>query len=170
MPTRLSDLQLILLTHAAGREDGQLLPFPPYASDSARTTRACKSLLRRSLVAEVPVTHAAKSWRTADDQRIGLVLTGTGLEAIGVDAGTDADAKELPSLAPAPPERRVSKRALVLDLLRRSEGATLAELVAATGWLPHSTRAALTGLRKQGHVLDRTQRDDTRCYRIAAQR
>jgi hypothetical protein len=55
----------------------------------------------------------------------------------------------------------------VLDLMRREQGATLAELVEATHWLPHTTRAELTGLRKKGHVLTRSQRDDVTCYRIA---
>ena len=41
-----------------------------------------------------------------------------------------------------------TKIAQVIELLRRRDGATLAELV-ATGWLPHTTRAALTGLRKR---------------------
>jgi len=40
------------------------------------------------------------------------------------------------------------------------------ELVTATGWLPHTTRAALTGLRKKGHVVEKTKRDDATCYRI----
>jgi hypothetical protein len=41
------------------------------------------------------------------------------------------------------------------------------ELTAATGWLPHTTRAALTGLRKRGYVLARERREgaDT-VYRI----
>jgi DNA-binding IclR family transcriptional regulator len=65
--------------------------------------------------------------------------------------------------APAAP----SKISMVLGLLRREEGATLAELVEATGWLPHTTRAVLTGLRKKGHRLDKTKRGDATCYRIA---
>lgn len=48
---------------------------------------------------------------------------------------------------------RQSKTDLVLELLRRTEGASLDQLMVATGWLPHSTRAALTGLRKKGHAL-----------------
>ena len=47
------------------------------------------------------------------------------------------------------------------------EGATLADLIEATGWLPHTTRAALTGLRKKGHVLAKDKRGDATCYRIA---
>jgi Protein of unknown function (DUF3489) len=40
-----------------------------------------------------------------------------------------------------------SKLALVIELLRRANGATIVDLTQATGWLPHTTRAALTGLR-----------------------
>ena len=70
-------------------------------------------------------------------------------------------------VAHEPAPARPNKTSLILDLLRREEGATLAEMVEATGWLPHTTRAALTGLRKKGHVLDKTKRDDVTCYRIA---
>ena len=38
-----------------------------------------------------------------------------------------------------------------------AQGATLDALVNATGWLPHTTRAVLTGLRKRGFEIDRTQ-------------
>lgn len=54
----------------------------------------------------------------------------------------------------------------VIALLRREVGATLSELCGATGWQPHSTRAALTGLKKKGHVIERGKRDDLTCYRM----
>ncbi len=41
----------------------------------------------------------------------------------------------------------------MVALLQRGDGAALAELVSATGWLPHTTRAALTGLRKRGYAV-----------------
>lgn len=41
----------------------------------------------------------------------------------------------------------------MLGLLEAAEGATLNKLVEVTGWLPHTTRAALTGLRKRGHAV-----------------
>lgn len=72
-----------------------------------------------------------------------------------------------PAPKPQPAPSTPSKIAQVLALLRRSEGATLAELVEATGWLPHTTRAALTGLRKKGHVLAKFKRGEVTCYRIA---
>jgi len=59
-----------------------------------------------------------------------------------------------------------SKSAQVIKLLKRKQGATLDELVAATGWLPHTSRAALTGLKKKGHTIARDQREEKTCYRI----
>ena len=64
--------------------------------------------------------------------------------------------------------RRPTKTALVLELLGRAQGASIAQLVDATGWLPHTTRAALTGLRKKGHVIARSKEGDVTCYRISA--
>lgn len=55
----------------------------------------------------------------------------------------------------------------VIALLRREEGATLSELTTATNWQLHSTRAALTGLKKKGHTIEKTKRDNETCYRIA---
>ena len=59
-----------------------------------------------------------------------------------------------------------SKTAVVLEMLQRPDGASLGELVAATGWLPHTTRAALTGLRKKGYAVASEKIDDVRRYRI----
>jgi hypothetical protein len=60
--------------------------------------------------------------------------------------------------------KELSKISLVQDLLRREQGATLAELVEATGWLPHTTRAALTGLKKKGHVIGKAKVDGVTRY------
>ena len=46
-----------------------------------------------------------------------------------------------------------------MGLIQRSVGATLDELVASTGWLPHTTRAAMTGLRKRGFAIERTRHE-----------
>lgn len=76
---------------------------------------------------------------------------------------------EPPSEAKVPNEpksRGGSKIAGVIALLEREGGATLAELIEATGWLPHTTRAALTGLRKKGHTITKASREGTTAYRI----
>ena len=48
-----------------------------------------------------------------------------------------------------------TKIAQVIELLQRDDGATLAEVITVTGWLPHTTRAAFTGLRKRGYAVER---------------
>ena len=85
-------------------------------------------------------------------------------------APAPAPASIIPTaLVPAAPTVPTSSKiAEVLALMARKEGATLDELVAATGWLPHSTRAALTGLRKKGHAIARGKRGDVSCYMLAA--
>ena len=61
----------------------------------------------------------------------------------------------------------ISKSAIVIKLLSRAKGATVEELMAETGWQPHSVRAYFSGLRKKGHVLLREQRKGgEHAYRI----
>lgn len=66
---------------------------------------------------------------------------------------------------PAAIAKRPTKQQLVVDLLVRDRGATLSEIIAATGWLAHTTRAALTVLKKQGYALSSTKLDGVRTYR-----
>ena len=61
-----------------------------------------------------------------------------------------------------------SKPQKILDLLNLDGGATLAELATFANWLPHSTRAYLTGLRKKGHIIDSDKVDGVRRYRISS--
>ncbi len=84
------------------------------------------------------------------------------------DASPEAQTRDRPRVAEVPRPRQGSKQALVVDLLSRSEGVSLTDLVAATGWLPHTARAALTGLRKRGFAIDRgTGHEGVSVYRIA---
>lgn len=62
--------------------------------------------------------------------------------------------------------RAGSKQALLIEMLHAKTGATLDALVDATGWLPHTTRAALTGLRKRGYAIERGRECDASVYRI----
>lgn len=66
------------------------------------------------------------------------------------------------------PAAKVTKRDQLAGLLVRDEGATLDQMIAATGWLPHTTRAALTGLKKVGYAIDSDKIDGVRTYRAVA--
>ena len=62
-----------------------------------------------------------------------------------------------------------TKSATILKLLRRPKGASIAQLQKATDWQAHSIRAALTGLRKKGHEIERSSKDrkGATVYRMA---
>lgn len=84
---------------------------------------------------------------------------------------TPAKRKTAPKPAPTPPAaspKPPTKLAIVTSLISRPQGASLAELQAATGWQAHSVRGALAGaLRKKGHIITSTVDDGVRRYRIA---
>jgi hypothetical protein len=71
----------------------------------------------------------------------------------------------------SPQIRAGSKQATIVKLMSRPKGATLNEMIEATDWLPHTTRAALTGLRKRGFALERIN-DEAKgsVYRIKSDR
>jgi len=192
--TDLTDTQLMILSRASQRED-RAAELPATLKGGA-ARKVVTKLLDRGLLVEVPASGEMPIWRRDDEDRpLALTITGAGLTAIGIapetssgeDAswdydqdptGGDPDAvEEPPAISPTgnnlgwvPIAPKASKRDLILHMLRQNEGATLDAMVAATGWLPHTTRAALTGLRKKGHVLERSRReaDGKTVYRIVS--
>jgi len=80
---------------------------------------------------------------------------------------TKSKSTKAPAKTAAPVE---SKKDKLITLLRRDEGASITELAEALGWLPHTTRAMLTGLRKQGHTIGKTKAEGGTRYSIAAER
>ncbi|UZK67308.1 DUF3489 domain-containing protein [Sphingomonas sp. M1-B02] len=163
---KLSDTHLILLSAAAARDSKSLFPLPATLLDAGPpASKAIDALIKRGLVEERATSDNQLVRRIDGDLCFGVFITAAGEKAIddGVDKGEQAGA--LPSPASPTPER-ATKSASVIALLQRGDGATLAELIAATDWLPHTTRAALTGLRKKGHIIERSKRGDTTCYRI----
>jgi hypothetical protein len=154
--------------------------------------KVSEKLVKLGLVREIRAKAGTPVWRRDDSrQSYALKLTAAGLKAIVVDDASEqaVEPKEAPQQRPRPnpdatkasgPERMGeraqaitpragSKLARVIDLLRRSEGATIPNLIEATGWLPHTTRAALTGLRKRGYAVarERIEGGDS-VYRTAA--
>jgi hypothetical protein len=156
MTVKLNDLQRMLLVNASRNDDRQLAATASNAVDAIKTKTAIASLVRRSLLEK----HGASS---TDDTPL-YHVTDAGLAAVGV---VEAEPRPTVTTADAPSAPQ-TKTALVLSLLKRAEGATLDQLVAATGWLPHTTRAALTGFKKKGHDVVSQKGDGTRTYRLAA--
>lgn len=166
--TNLTDLQSLLLATAASRDNGRLLPLPTtIKTPAAGVARSVASLLSKALAEEREVTDVTPVHRSDGDLRFGLFVTAAGKAAIGV-VEDDGEQGGTPEPASVATPKRNSKITVVLDLLRRADGATVPELIAVTGWLPHTTGAALTGLRKKGHTLDKSKRDGGTCYRVVA--
>lgn len=164
----LSDMELVLLSAAAQRKDRCfVLAEPP---KRAASRKAGARLLKRGFAQEIKARRGAPVWREEDEAGFTLRATVAGLKAIVVeDDESSAEAVGAPvSLVGAP--RPGSKLASVINMLQGEGGATVGELIAATGWLAHTTRAALTGLRKRGYAIHLDRSDPARgsAYRIAA--
>ena len=152
---KLSDTQAVLLAAAAARRDFSVLPPPETIRvKGAALDRTLRALVTRGLIAE-----EAKRSKWASSR---LVVTPSGLKAIGVE--TAAPAPDV-SVA-ASPQRPGGKLGVLLAAVTRPEGATLDDLTAASGWLPHTTRAALTRLRQRGYDVRLASTGARRAYHL----
>jgi hypothetical protein len=170
MSVKLTDAQLVMMRAAAQRKDCCLSALATIKG--AAFSKVSAKLAKLGLASEIRAKPGAPIWRRDDaGQGYALKLTAAGLKAIAVHEGSQ-DAIALgeaaqpqaknravpdegcdPARAAAP--RDGSKLALVIEHLQRADGATIVDLIQATGWLPHTTRAALTGLRKRGYAVIR---------------
>jgi DNA-binding MarR family transcriptional regulator len=169
--TKLSDLHYVLLAIAAKRSNGSILP--PSTSigvNRAGLTRAINTLIKRGLAEEADAADEGSVWRTDGERGIAAVITDAGRAAVAQAEGKKPQSETESSEAEPDPVQAApsTKQALLIEMLKREEGATLLQLVDATGWLPHTTRAALTGLRKKGHVITASKVDGLSLYRIQA--
>lgn len=173
----LSDAHLVILSTASARADQNLIPLPErLGKRDDRIEMILDELVTHHLANRVAGVPADRTWRTEDDERIGLVITSAGLKAIGLetDANVEVDfeieADSAEDTCSIKPTRASSKQQQVIDMLSRDSGATLAELCEMSGWLKHSASAVLTGLRKKGHAITRDKRGEETCYFIKVQR
>jgi Protein of unknown function (DUF3489) len=198
MSIKLTDTQLVMLSAAAEREDRCLVASPRLKGGAA--LKVANKLISAGFVEEVEADARALIWRRDNEtgRAYALKLTAVGVKAIGLDDGVGSEnadnetgaienrgqvavssevatgdapePNEPTSVGPIAP-RGGSKLAQVIGLLQQEHGATIDELIAATGWLAHTTRAALTGLRKRGYAVEINRSDKERgsFYRIKAE-
>lgn len=157
---KLTDTQTQILTAGAQRPHNLALPLPKGLVGAAAKMAVGKMIDSGWLQeVEANIRRSDPLWReTGDGLGTTLMVTDAGLLAIGIDpvvvqtmaairvkarAGAQAEPK-------APVPRRGTKQALLISMLQAPEGATLAEITAATQWLSHTSRAVISStLRKK---------------------
>jgi hypothetical protein len=192
---KLTDTQLVLLSAASQRQDGALELGGKLKGGIAH--KVIGKLFRERLVEEIPARDGVPVWRRDDKKGApALRITRQGLAAIGAgEAEAAAPVETATSSRKATgktgrPRGRVaaarkpggaarqrqaktlhaeSKQATVIAMLQSSKGATIAAMMKATGWQPHSVRGFLAGVvRKRLKLkLDSDKADGERVYRIA---
>ena len=168
---KLTDTQLVILSAAAQREDGAALPLPKSLKiRGAAVNKTLEGQRKKGLIEEKRASRDAAVWREGKDgRRMMLVITEAGLRALGAEPGSETDpavrktsstaqrndsvgrtTDQRPKAETAPSAKRpMTKQSLLIDLLKRKSGSTIAEVTKATGWQAHSVRGAINGALKK---------------------
>jgi len=175
--TKLTETQTIILSAGAQRPDNIALPLPKGLAGAAAKMAVTK-MIEHGWLQEVDanVRKGEPLWReTGDGHGTTLVVTDAGLLAIGIEqvvVKTVVAIREHAAKTASPklPSQRAgTKQAQIIAMLQRPEGASVAEIVAATAWQAHSARGVISGvLKKKLGLLVGSTKEDGRgsVYRI----
>ena len=172
MTIALNPNQQAILEHAVQHSGGKIIWFPEHIKGGARA-KVLEGLFKRALI-----TPYGDEWIVAaeDYDALGLprpvalpptiTLDDPELEAdvASAEASWQQHDKDKPVRT-----RADSKQALVIGLLQRPEGATIAQIMQATGWQQHTVRGTLAGTLKKRLGLTITSTKEAggqRVYRI----
>lgn len=146
---KLTDTQRTVLLQAADRIDGNIEPLPPQLKGGTRQ-KVIDGLTNRGL---------------AKAKRNHIFLTDAGYAAVDrsrpVPTPTDDNVTAQPNRA-----RADSKQAQVIAMLKRPEGATIAQICAVTEWQSHTVRGAFAGAFKKKLGLEITSAKESGADRI----
>ena len=170
--TKLSDTQSVILSAASQRTGHLALPLPKSLKGGA-AHKVVNALIEKGLLKEVKANRKLNDpvWRETEDGRaMTLVVTDAGLASIGVEpevANEPAAPESTKAVEPATLKERKpregTKQSQMIDLLRRPKGATLTEIVEATGWQQHTIRGAMAGaLKKKLGLSISSEKDEAR--------
>ena len=161
-----SDTQSLILSRAATRPGNLALPLPEGLVGAAAKMVVGKMIARGWLEeVEANLRRGEPMWReTGDGHGTTLIATEAGLEAIGIEpvvasaVASVRKARPNPEPAQMPDDtgtakpvamRAGTKQAQIIAMLQRPEGASIAEIVAATSWQAHTARGAISGALKK---------------------
>ncbi|MFN3311929.1 MAG: DUF3489 domain-containing protein [Hyphomonas sp.] len=176
--TKLTETQSTILSAGAERPDHIAMPLPA-GLHGAAAKMAVTRMIALGWLQEVDadLRRGDPLWReTGDGHGTTLMVTNEGLQAIGINPAvkqptvtTAKNASE--TSAPKSPTPRVgTKQAMLIEMLQNPSGATMAEIVAATGWQAHTARGAMSGAlgKKLGLTVTSAKEEGRgRVYRIS---
>ena len=190
---KLSDSQLVILSTATQRPDGCVFPITLKLKGNA-IGNVLKSLLTKGLLDEVPGRADDTLWRYDDGAPLTLKASTAAYRHLGIDSEATPAADDVPTrdrssskrkpakaaqtAAPVeadtkprkePTVRKDSKQAQLIAMLKRAKGASIAEIVEALEWLPHTVRGAIAGALKKKlglEVVSEKSERRGRVYRI----
>ena len=154
---KLTGTQTINLSTGARRPENVALPMPKGLAGAA-TMMAVTKMIEHGWLLEVDANLRRNEllWReTGDGHGTTLVVTEVGLLAIGIEpvvAKTVVAIREHSSKtgAPKPSSQRAgTKQAMLIAMLQTPVGATIAEIVAVTGWMAHTARGVISRVLKK---------------------
>ena len=156
---KLTPAQHAILAYAHQHTEGKITWFPENIKGGARK-KVIDGLFNRALI-----TYDGTDW----------FITAEGYEALGVPRKAPITSQALDGVIEAakdakPRTRDNSKQAQVIAMLKRPEGATIANICEATGWQQHTVRGTFAGAFKKKLGLDITSTKEAggeRVYRIA---
>jgi len=160
-----SDTQSLILSRAATRPGNLALPLPEGLVGAAAKMVVGKMIARGWLEeVEANLRRHEPMWReTGDGHGTTLIATEAGLAAIGIEPVVANAVANVRKARPKPEPvqmhdtdtakpiaiRAGTKQAQIIAMLQRPEGATVAEMVEATGWLAHTVRGSISGALKK---------------------
>ena len=172
MATALTPHQQAILARAVQDSAGKIVWFPEHIKGGARA-KVLEGLFKRALITPVgdDWVVAAEGYEALDLPRPGALPPTITLDDPELEADVASAEASLQQPAKGKPvrTRADSKQALVIGLLQRPEGATIAQIMEATGWQQHTVRGTLAGTLKKRLGLTITSAKDAggkRVYRI----
>jgi len=173
---KLTDTQTVILSRAATRSDALAMPLPDGLAGAAAMMAVTK-MIERGWLEEVDadIHKGEPLWReTGDGHGTTLVATDAGLLAIGIEPVVVKITAAIRTHAAQPPApkrptpRTGTKQAMLIEMLQRPEGATMEQIIGATGWQAHTARGTMSGaLRKKLGLVVTSEKEagKSRVYR-----
>ncbi len=169
--TKISDTQQRILVAASSQPRTDVREHMQDLKSPAIRDKVIESMLKHGLIIEAP-----------DREEVVYIISAAGLAAIGKEQACEPENNEAeqqaepvaekPTEQPEAKSKGDSKKQIMIEMLSRDEGASIKQMMDATGWLKHSVHGAMANLKKEfsakhGKTITGSKADgEDRIYKI----